>query len=590
MQRKAPEIEVSKQEQKLLDLIVPRWLFVNGRASMSNLCIDDCYTQYEELKKVCKFHSPVLRRAGGDSETQGSFKIDLGRPVLKGSRRYTLPSHSLLFYIADPEVYIVTNVKQELSDYKYDTLISIAEQFNKYWGRTPSNWNLEKIKLGEISSHPHISSDNKPCLGYYSEAFAQTIAQNNISALCSVAYSFCCNWTRNDAYWDINHAWTAWYDYNLGENFADHLIVKHVIDEMQKMAPDREGWTPFYTHYLANSAMREMQQKGHSKTSLYIYGRLFCMLKSKLTDTSDKKAKTLIDILQIMSNERLTAITSSFAMAKQMNTGPLMDWAVVNDTRDCQLNLQDEYIQAHNFNHNHHTIDSLCTIIRRLKDFIGTDNRSVPSMNLQESDILNIRRMVYRKDVPLQTIQSTVPDDEFYKMLANSVGQPSIDRIRDCSFWLYAIRSFVYRCNALERRIHSLTDHSYEDMFDVTQTNLLLKEIKKTQNSMDYDSPDMEQESKRLERMRVQAGYKIFHMVKAIEDDIVQEVQRKRWVQFLNAKAKDHLLTQIRINLQGLENERNNNISRCGDERNNGFQTFNSTNYSEESQISIASF
>ena len=108
-------IEITKSEQRLLDKIVPLWIFNNSKNQGFTLEMGECQTMYEEQFKVLNFHSPEITNNTGLLDTCNfTFKINLGRPKLKGSRAYVLPSMSLLFHNNNTEPYIVTNIKQEM--------------------------------------------------------------------------------------------------------------------------------------------------------------------------------------------------------------------------------------------------------------------------------------------------------------------------------------------------------------------------------------------------------------------------------------------------------------------------------------------
>ena len=108
-------IEITKSEQRLLDKIVPLWIFNNSKNQGFTLEMGECQTMYEEQFKVLNFHSPEITNNTGLLDTCNfTFKINLGRPKLKGSRAYVLPNVSLLFHNNNTEPYIVTNIKQEM--------------------------------------------------------------------------------------------------------------------------------------------------------------------------------------------------------------------------------------------------------------------------------------------------------------------------------------------------------------------------------------------------------------------------------------------------------------------------------------------
>ena len=312
-------IPVSKREQWILDHMIPAYLYqvdkMSGNLRSNFQEYIDIYTGYRE---ELNFHSPKMFRWSKDPKKMtGSFKISIGAPKLKGSRAYRLPNMSIQLYMGDTNPYIVTDVKHELKHYSWDNIKMIARKM--YALKGGDEWNLTKVSQGNISTHPHVSSDNTPCLGYFSEAMSTTVSTGNLPTLKEVAFSFACNWTRNDAYWDINHEYRDWDTYTPATTFKDYLMLKHTLDAIFRMGPSDQR---FYLGDIHNNDMEELFELGWKREDTYVYARLFNYLRCPKKDTSDGKIKYMLDIAAEIRNkytDRLRTVSSGVEMLKNMN-------------------------------------------------------------------------------------------------------------------------------------------------------------------------------------------------------------------------------------------------------------------------------
>ena len=144
---------------------------------------------------------------------RNEFKIELGSPKIHGRRVMRLPNISLRFQ-ANPERRVKFCFSQHTDEYA-----RLRHFYNFVSGGTLAT-------AGDVSCHPHISADGFPCLGDFSQPWATTLASNDLPMLVNVARSFLNNWTRRDAYWNINDIQRTWQDYikQFGISFKDFLI------------------------------------------------------------------------------------------------------------------------------------------------------------------------------------------------------------------------------------------------------------------------------------------------------------------------------------------------------------------------------
>tara|TARA_X000001382_G_scaffold1563_1_gene1891 strand:+ start:12881 stop:14629 length:1749 start_codon:yes stop_codon:yes gene_type:complete len=575
-------IEITKSEQRLLDKIVPLWIFNNSKNQGFTLEMGECQTMYEEQFKVLNFHSPEITNNTGLLDTCNfTFKINLGRPKLKGSRAYVLPSMSLLFHNNDTEPYIVTNIKQEMGP-EYDKFITIAEKMASFYGRESDNWNLKKVKYGDISVHPHVSGDNKPCMGYFSRAFSETISSNNLSALCSIAFTFCCNWTRNDAYWDINQSWTQWHSYVTQDSFRNYLMTREVMNEIQKIN-NTENYRRWYDDTLICDVFQQLKSRGFTSLSLYVYGRVHNMLKSITSDTPDGKIKKMMEILSFFPKDKMERLTSNMPLVRVMNTGPVMDWSIVNDTDAVTSSLNEDKMRLDAYESSPRIANSVSNFRRNMRDILraNSNTRERPTAR----DIRRVKNMIQRNE-PFKAITNGLDDEFVFDRIVNALGgTQSLNVLNHSSCWLYAIRSFAYFLNATNKTLQEpLLQYTFEETYDVTTTLNIVNGLDKMYQTINDEDGSRES----YLSTRYSLGQKLYFMIESLYPYISEDRIRLKWIHFLNARAKGYISTQLRLETRGLDNEKSNNVHRCGD--GNGIQTFNATSSDEESQLSIASF
>ena len=152
-----------------------------------------------------------------------SFRVCLGSAKIHGRRVMRLPEITLVFAATGISS---TRVFFTFSD-RTDEFQDLRDIFNRLIGAEPRH-DLQ------ISCHPHISADGMPCLGDFSQPWAQTYASNDLPMLINVAKSFLNNWTARDAYWNINTVNRKWQDYvkDRGISFKHFMYYHQILDRL----------------------------------------------------------------------------------------------------------------------------------------------------------------------------------------------------------------------------------------------------------------------------------------------------------------------------------------------------------------------
>ena len=566
----------------MLSKIVPRWIRYNEANTNGNkISKDIAYKMYEKmvLKGKLNFHSPRMKydRQGMQS---ASFKINLGRSTLKGSRKYVMPSMSLLFSVQDPEVYLVTNVKQELATISYSLLETMAKKLSNYAARAGDNWTLLKIIRGNISVHPHVSSDGKPCLGYFAEAWSTLIAESNLTALVNVAQSFTSNWTRNDAYWDINDAYRMMIDYKLADNFRDYLIVKDTMNEMSRLL---DNPARFSNYECNNDSMTKLKRKGASSLSIYMYARCLSFLKSSVQDTPDGKLFTLSRGLDYYNLDALKQITTNSKIVSTLNTGPVMDWAIVNNYENAIGSLNDPLLEITDFGNSAVIHPSVRELTRRIDSFrnAGAEDNTGPRQGM----ITTIKNVLNNPNGYFQHVPNLITDEEVYAKLYSVSCKDSSNYLHKMSSYLYLIRSFI-------KFINNAYGPTIEDDDEIIDIYKAIKHTNKVYSDMSntaYDEPEYKTEMANVTELRQNIGRRIYVLIEKTMPYMCNNAMVMEWRHFLNAKAKSHIDNQLTVQLGVVKDERRRNITGCRRDG-NGLHAYNANSYSEESQLSIETF
>ena len=195
-----------------------------------------------------KFKEMELKVYHIDYEEQ-TFSICLGSAKIHGRRVMRLPELSLEFSISGT----TPMVRFKLSNYKgqYDELRKLY-----FYGT-----GHEIHQSTNAAMHPHISSDGLPCLGDFSQPWATTLQSNDLPMLINVAKSFINNWTRRDAYWNINDVQRCWQDYvkPTGVVFKDFLAYYMILQGVENYGRDRT--TGFRGRRLGMTLVRYLSNK-----------------------------------------------------------------------------------------------------------------------------------------------------------------------------------------------------------------------------------------------------------------------------------------------------------------------------------------
>jgi hypothetical protein len=573
-------VPVTSGEQSLLDKIVPVWLKNNNRSGelKSQAYWDEYYTELKAGSSV-NFHSPIVEGSVLDGISRSSFKINLGRGTLKGSRKYLMPSMSLLFTMNDPEVKITTNVQQELTS-GYDFLIRVAHKFSNFLGK-PDNPSLRKIVRGDISTHPHVSNDLKPCLGYFSEAFASTIASNNITALCSVAFSFICNWTRNDAYWDINNSYREYIDYKTADNFRDYIILVQTMNEISRMF-DEGNYNRFHPVQCDRDGLRELKEQGMDKGALYVYAKCLTFIKSDKWDTKDGKIKKLERAIKPFTDNSLKKVMSNARIVNTLNTGPVMDWAIVNNYTDAIGSTNDGVLDISCFKDEAYIAVSARSFRTKIDNL--HNNSAHHQTGPTATAVLEMERAIREEGDTIKIITNVMEDEILYKEITAIMGRSANNYLYRGSAVLYAIRSYT-------RFINNAYGPTIEEEDNIRDIFKAIKQMKTYIDNYNPNTTSREEWSDReaVEHLKVTIGERVFLMLEKLLPYSNNTNMLTEWKQFLNAKAKSHIIKQLEMETREVKDERKSNITQCS-HTGSGLHAYSSNSYSEESQLSIETF
>ena len=268
--------------------LVTRWLFKNyfhHRTSnepriKSHREFDDMYEMLVD-KGVEFYDANWLTK---------SFQIRVGKPKMRARRVLTLPSYSMSMNLHENGV---IRLFPDLEDYPEVTHVRRA------LGSWPQGARLQ------FSTHPHVTHDGAPCLGDFSNPWATCLRNNDLLMFINVAKSFLNNWTRGDAYWDINRVHRNWEatGKRRGINFADwhyyRIQIKAIINEhssRNNRAPYRfiRTWSSF-----ENSETFDMMESlGYDALDTMLYHAVHhCMVKP-MWDTRNGDLQQIINMTQ----------------------------------------------------------------------------------------------------------------------------------------------------------------------------------------------------------------------------------------------------------------------------------------------------
>jgi len=276
---------------------------------MSKKQADDLYDIYA---KKLDFHSPLRRPKAVDDKgkpiySKGfyeEFRIRVGEPKLRGTKTYRMPTMSLHFSVGDNIVSIFTDLDEYLTGpIAMNKIVAICEWFGLNRNST-AGWEILENK---IAIHPHIGGGGAPCLGDFSQPWSVCVAQGNFPTLVNIAKSFLNNWTRNDAYWDINHRYRAWEDSKLLDWKTD-IVLNTVINRFayaRDVSPQATTYRQVY-HFTQSDTLSMLKSLGWSSREAYLWWGVasYCMSTRKdlpdgtLNDSYDATRKW-IDFIDV---------------------------------------------------------------------------------------------------------------------------------------------------------------------------------------------------------------------------------------------------------------------------------------------------
>ena len=241
--------KLSLNAERCLRYLVPKWLINNAKNQSQKMSKKEARDLYDVFRKQVNFHSP-------DMESR-TFKVSVGNPKIRGRRYMTLTPMSLSFNIYENAVRIYSDIWESLPRWCYDVI--------PLFGMRDMAKNLIKSNL---AVHPHVSSTGSPCLGDYGNGWSQAIVSGNIPMLTNVARSFINNWTRGDAYWNVNVYNEQWENHKIVP-FHQYLTGVHFWYEV---ANRREA----SANTLHQRGLYRLMNR-HDETGAYLFNSLLSL-------------------------------------------------------------------------------------------------------------------------------------------------------------------------------------------------------------------------------------------------------------------------------------------------------------------------
>tara|TARA_Y100000401_G_scaffold15492_1_gene10516 strand:- start:27 stop:890 length:864 start_codon:yes stop_codon:yes gene_type:complete len=287
----------------------------------------------------------------------------------------------------------------------------------------------------------------------------------------------------------------------------------------------------------------------------------------------------------------MRTISSGVEMIKNLNCGPLIDRAIVNNARECTNTHNSETENIGNFQKNMQSSDAVSRMVTQLANLYeapSTYSRERAHIFTRDN-LLNMKRMVFRDD--FRTINTNISMEEAFKKIAVALCYISSNTsgLTRNNGWLFVVRSV-----AKFARFHSdieplhCEEEEFDRLFNLDQTLAYFKQYKMYCDA-GINGLDRISEEDMLNRIAVNAGKQVYQMLSAIGPILCSSAFQQRWRHFITGKVKNEVIKQMRNNIRSLENERNNNIHRCN-VNGLGVQTFDSYDDGSENQISIAAF
>ena len=321
-------------DKRILKFIVSKWLRVNAREQRDSMSKQESWDLFDVYSKVLEFHSPEYRTRI-HSPKSDKFKIRIKEPKLRGTKVMVLPSVSLCLEVGWCGARILTDVKDYLTgSISYDYLMELAKWINK--DRT-NHLIGRDLKEAIIPIHPHINASGDPCLGDFGQPWSVCLQQGNLGMLHNIAKGFVDNWTRDDAYWDINRKYSDW-SLSKAIPFKKMVILQTVL---QKWASELDltsnivSMRSFSYFWLSDEASK-LRSLGWTPEVIYLNWSLTKLLKSRFSDLPDKNLngiKNQINADSAMIVNMHSTITNKID-SNGIHVSGLMDGALVQDFQE----------------------------------------------------------------------------------------------------------------------------------------------------------------------------------------------------------------------------------------------------------------
>ena len=363
------------------------------------------------------------------------FEVKVGKPVFRGSINYTLPEHSLQFNSLHPSRVSLRH-NEEMPKWINSVAYAIM-------GHNSSHWE-ESARDKLYSFHPHISDYGEPCLGGWANAWSACVATGNIMSLIPVAQSFLNTWTRNDAYWDINHVYQGYRRipasirkvFPINNYFQAYKFWFQITHRCEISRPRRT--TDFGRWCTSNKDLVEHMifNMNIDPIKLFIIYRSVETCQRMKADTENKEKVRMMNAKWIMT-EIMELAQAKFTQAI---SGANMSQFITPLLSEALLDRRGLYITSIWS----HYASGFYPELNRLRDYVDSHLQSVirnstrNSSPIDATSILSFMRhchkqQLFKADVYLTT-QDMIDALEYYSSrMGSDVGQDMIDAFNNLS-------------------------------------------------------------------------------------------------------------------------------------------------------------
>ena len=353
------------------------------------------------------------------------------------------------------------------------------------------------------------------------------------------------------------------------------------MDEISRMfgGGNRMG---FHIRRCNRDGIKELREQGMNKGLLLIYARCLAQLKSDVWDTKDGKLEKIQRAMKPFTSRSLKKIMSNSSIINTLNTGPVMDWAIVNNYGDAIGSTNDGMLDITCFKEESCIATSANGFRSAMENLHNntTSNETGPSA----TEILAMEKSLEEEGNNIEWVTSVMDDKILYEDITNRIGRSPNNYLYRGSAFLYAIRSYTrFINNAYGPTIEE--DDNIRDIFKaISQMRKYLEGY--NPNITSYDEWE---DREAVEHLKVTIGKRVFLMLEKLLPYSNNTDMLTAWKQFLNAKGKSHIIKQLENQIREVKDERKSNITGCN-QSGNGLHTYSSNSYSEESQLSIETF